>query len=132
MADFTGYNGGPESTRWRTAAEAIEKLAEAKSLSKPPDGVLTAEEVEVAVALSSVFDGSTQCGGEDAERVVSGLEDVLPASKTLGFLKDADVKGDDWKNYSWWDDVKSGKGALPADNTAVFHYHPIALILQLA
>jgi hypothetical protein len=112
--------------------EAIEKLAEAKLFPKPPDGVLTAEELK-SLYLYPPYSTALRSAAVKMPSAWSvDWKTVLPASKTLGFLTDADAKGDDWKSYSWWDDVKSGKGALPADKTAVFHYHPIALILQLA
>ena len=57
---------------------------------------------------------------------------ALAASAPLSFLKvaDRDKLGDDFNKYSWWAEAKPG-GLLPASEV-VFHYHPIAFLVQLA
>jgi hypothetical protein len=57
---------------------------------------------------------------------------LLDASGTFGFMKKAprDAVGDNMNKYRWWPDVTAAAG-LPASD-ALFHYHPIALLLQLA
>ena len=57
---------------------------------------------------------------------------ALSGATSLGFLDDPGSLGGEWNKFRWWTDVKAGKGKLPADSTAVYHYHPIALILQIA
>jgi hypothetical protein len=112
--------------------DAITVLSDAKLIQQPPDGVLTAEELR-AMYLHPPYSNALRSALVKMPSTWSvDWKAVVTAAKSLGFLADADAIADDWKSYNWWDDVKSGKGALPADNTAVFHYHPIALILQLA
>ncbi len=57
---------------------------------------------------------------------------ALAAATPLSFLKvvDRDKLGDDFNKYSWWTEAKPG-GLLPASEV-VFHYHPIAFLVQLA
>jgi hypothetical protein len=112
--------------------DAVKTLAGATLFPAPPDGVLTAEELKrlylyppYSTALRSALVTMPSCWSVDWKTAVSG-------SKSLGFLADPDTMTDDWKSYNWWEDVKTGKGKLPSDDTKVFHYHPIALILQLA
>lgn len=57
---------------------------------------------------------------------------ALSGPKSLGFLSNPDDIAAKWNDLRWWDEVKAGKAKLPADPSALYHYHPIALILQLA
>jgi hypothetical protein len=54
---------------------------------------------------------------------------ALAAAPSLTFLKTPDQLGDAFNDYRWWSDASAG-GALPGSDV-VYHYHPIALLIQL-
>jgi hypothetical protein len=112
--------------------DAVAKMVAAKLFPNPPDAVLTPEELKMLYLYPPYSTKLRSVALKMASAWSVEWKDVIAASKSLGFLSDVDTLGDKWKTYNWWTDVTTGNGALPADSTKVFHYHPIALILQMA
>ena len=112
--------------------EVIAKLVAAKLLPQPLDGVLLESELN-GIITRPPFNRQLRSAVLHMPSAWSfDWKDALKA-KCFSFMKDdaRDALAMDWNNYSWWKAVKDGKGKLPADEK-VYHYHPIALILQLA
>ena len=111
----------------------VAKLVDdAKLLPKPQDGVLIADEVKNVYSLPPYYAKLRSAVVKMPSAWAVDWKPALSAPKSLGFLADPDALAAKWNDQRWWDGVKAGKGKLPADSSVLYHYHPIALILQLA
>ena len=103
----------------------------AKLLPQAPDGVMTTKE------LAAVYSGPPYAAGLRSTQLKMPSawsvewKKALTDAKLYGF-GDTDTLGTAWETYNWWKAVKDGKGNLPASPDTLYHYHPIALIMQLA
>jgi hypothetical protein len=112
--------------------EAVSTLSGALFFPAPPNGVLTAGELKALYQYPPYSTRLRSALVKMPSAWSAEWKDVLAAPKSLQFLPDAETLGNKWSTYNWWSDVKAGNGALPADSTQIFHYHPIALLLQMA
>lgn len=112
--------------------EVISTLVKAKLLPQPTDGVLLHDELKVIVSKEPynirLRSAVLKCRSPWATDWKQALKDA----KCYGFLKDSDrdALGDVYNKYSWWEEIKKIDGLLPASDV-VYHYHPIALLLQI-
>ena len=104
----------------------------ANLLPQTQDGVLTAAEVKKIYSSPPYYAQLRSAEIKMPSAWSLDWQAALSGATSLGFLDDPSSLGGEWKKFQWWDDVKSGNGQLPADPTAIYHYHPIALILQIA
>jgi hypothetical protein len=107
-------------------------INDAKLLPAVQDGVITPDEVKQIFANPPFYPKLRSVSLKMPSAWSVKWEDALAAATSLSFLDDPNALGTAWDKLNWWDGVKPGKGKLPADPTAIYHYHPIALILQLA
>lgn len=121
-----------EATKVADRKEIIASLVKAKLLPEPPDGVLLDGEVKDLFANPPWNTGLRSAVVKMPSLWSVDWKKALKDAKCFGFMKDPDRDGlgDAFNQYKWWDDAKASN-ALPASE-AVFHYHPIALIMQLA
>jgi Putative peptidoglycan binding domain len=111
----------------------VAKLVDdAKLLPKPQDGVLIADEVNNVYSFPPYYAKLRSAVVKMPSAWAVDWKPALSGAKSLGFLTDPDALAAKWNDLRWWDGVKTGKGRLPADPSVLYHYHPIALILQLA
>lgn len=109
-------------------AAATAALAAKSLLVEAPDKVMLQEDVFAAGknpnswAYRSVILKAPNAWSVDWKAAIG-------AATSLTFLQAPDTLGGALNDYGWWSDA-SGGGALPGSNV-VFHYHPIALLLQL-
>jgi hypothetical protein len=108
-------------------------LVAAGLLTNPPDGVLLDEDI---VAHSDSVDRAKFRSAVVKMPSAWGIDwkVAFQKSKTFGFLKDAerDALGAEFLDYRWWPAAKTeAKGNMPPDG-ALYHYHPIVLLVQLA
>ncbi len=107
-------------------------IKDAKLLPAVQDGVLTPAEIKQIFANPPFYTKLRSVSLKMPSAWSVKWEDAFAAATSLSFLDDPNALGTAWDKLNWWDGVKSGKGKLPADPAAIYHYHPIALILQLA
>lgn len=112
--------------------EVVAALVKAKLLPEPHDGVLKASELKAIVAAPPYHANLRSVVLKMPSAWSLEWKDALKAPKSLGFLKHPDEVGRAWDKYNWWKEVKDDKGKLPANPKEIFHYHPVALILQIA
>lgn len=111
----------------------VSKLVnDAKVLPKTQDGVLTPAEIKDIYSHPPYYAKLRSVCVKMPSAWSVDWQAALASATSLSFLADPDTLAAAWKTLNWWDGVKSGKGKLPADPAAIYHYHPIALILQLA
>lgn len=131
-ADFITVNA-EDKAKIADRKEAIAALIKAKLLPSLPNDVILEKELKDIVSngpynthLRSV---ALTCQNGWAVDWKKALKDA----KCYGFMKDTDrdALGDAFNEYSWWKEVAKVDGALP-DSDVVYHYHPIALLLQIA
>ena len=103
----------------------------AKLLPKPQDGVLTAGDVKLLYGLPPYYPKLRSAAVKMPSAWAVDWKAALSGPKSLGFLADASALGEKWNDLRWWEGVKAKHTALP-DGASVYHYHPIALLLQLA
>jgi hypothetical protein len=133
VTDFTKV----ESTDIKKVADrkaVIAALSDdaAALIPKMPDGVAKPEDIQALFLNPPYFAKLRSAQVKMPSAWSVDWKQAFKDAKSLGFLSDADALGDAWNKYTWWKEVKAGKGSLPAEPKEVFHYHPIALILQLA
>lgn len=121
-----------ESTDATKAADrgaATAALVAKSLLSEAPDKVMLPEDVQAAGKNPNSWGyRSVVLKAPSAWSV--DWKAAIGAATSLTFLKEPDKLGDAFNEYRWWSDA-SASNALPGSNV-VFHYHPIALLLQLA
>ena len=113
--------------------ELTKALVAAKLLINPPDGVLLEEDTK-ALAESADRAKFRSAVVKMKSPWAINWKNALAQSTTFGFMKDADrdAIAAQLLDYQWWAAAKTDAGdKMPAD-APLFHYHPLALILQLA
>jgi hypothetical protein len=122
-----------DSSKMAEMKAIVAKLTtDAKLLPQTQDGVLTSAEVKQIYSSPPYFARLRSAVVKMPSAWSLDWQTALSGATSLGFLDDPGSLGGEWNKFRWWTDVKAGKGKLPADSTAVYHYHPIALILQIA
>jgi peptidoglycan hydrolase-like protein with peptidoglycan-binding domain len=111
--------------------EITDALVKAKLFTAPADGVLLDPEIK-ALATDPNRGRFRSVVLKTENTWAINWKDALKASKTLGFMKDADrdALATAFMDYQWWPAAASGKG-MPS-GPVLYHYHPIVILLQMA
>ena len=112
---------------------AVTALADQGLLPELPGGVIKAAELKAVIAADhqGPLLRNVVLHGHSAWAL--DWKQALQQAASFGHLADdaRDALGDAFNEYRWWAGVAADEGQLPAAKK-VYHYHPIALCLQLA
>jgi len=130
---FVAVSGPTDPKKAADRKEAVDALVKAQALPQPTDGVLLESELGSIIGKAPYGPLLRSTTLSAASHWAVDWDAALQQATCFGFLADTDRKAlaTAFNTYSWWADVKSQQGAIPAPET-IYHYHPIALILQIA